>query len=189
MSSEQHLNQAMLYRDEGRYDEAIVEIQRALELRVGNTDPLRILAQTQWAAGQEAVALTTLEAWFHEQREGASETALHLARLHSLGEDHPRAVTWARAAVSLAPEDDGAWSRLAFHLLNVEDFEEARKAASEAVRLDAKDPANYLNLAVACEDLGEVAEAISAYRNILSLDPTDHDARAQLTRLIGDKAP
>ena len=188
MSSESHLNQAGVYRDEERYEEALVEIQRALELRVGYTDPLRMLAETQRAAGQEAVAIATLETWFQEQRVSASETALQLARLHSLREDYSQAVAWARAAVSLAPEDDGAWSRLAFHLLNVEDYENARKAASEAIRLDAEDPANYLNLAVACEDLGEVAEAISAYRNILSLDPTDDNARAQLTRLTGDKA-
>jgi Flp pilus assembly protein TadD len=51
---------------------------------------------------------------------------------------------------------------------------EARYRFERAVKLDDKNPAAHNNLAVACEQLGDFAQAQAAYEAARSLRPKDH---------------
>ncbi|MGV3719779.1 MAG: tetratricopeptide repeat protein [Actinomycetota bacterium] len=183
MSSEAHLQRAVLYRDEGRFAEAFAEIALATEARVGYDDALGILAHTQLAAGDRDAAIATLERKLTAHRESAIETAIKLARYNSISHNYAAAAHWARLAVSLDPTDAFSQSMLACHLLGVEDYAGAEAAATEAVRLEPDDSSHYLNLAVAYEDQGKIEEAIDAYQTIIRLDPTDENAPEQLARI------
>src|ERR1700746_4050870 len=96
---------------------------------------------------------------------------------------------WAEASdrflnvLKLSPTNGEAWLELSWCLAETEHWEECEMAARRGNEFFPDTGAVWGNLAMALEKLGRSAEAISAVRTALRLDPQDSRCQELLNRL------
>jgi adenylate cyclase len=104
---------------------------------------------------------------------------------------YDKAITWAKRAVTLSPNDSDNIALLAVTLMNVEKVEEAIPLFKKAIRLNPFPPAYYLDsLGWAYRKAGQYEEAIKALKRALAINPKMYMAHlnliANLSRLGRD---
>jgi Flp pilus assembly protein TadD len=97
----------------------------------------------------------------------------------------------ALEALALADPDDGVVrKKLAQMALAADDFENARKWATETIHCDVMDVEAHKMLAAAYTGLKQPAEALFEHETLVKLEPDDAEAWAGLlraARTVGDK--
>ncbi len=142
-------------REEGRAEEAVASLELALALDRGPA------------------------------RETAVEAAAALAGVRSGRGDHPEALEAAGTAVSLGPENAGAWSALGRARLAGGEAGPAVAAFERAARLDPGSPERADELGAAQLASGQVAAAEASFVRALTLDPDYAPAREHLAAARG----
>ncbi len=142
-------------REEGRAEEAVASLELALALDRGPA------------------------------RETAVEAAAALAGVRSGRGDHSEALEAAGTAVSLGPENAGAWSALGRARLAGGEAGPAVAAFERAARLDPGSPERADELGAAQLASGQVAAAEASFVRALTLDPDYAPAREHLAAARG----
>jgi tetratricopeptide (TPR) repeat protein len=97
-----------------------------------------------------------------------------------------RALTEAKQACSLRPDNALCYRALTNALLATNQPQEALKAAQEAVRLRPWDAATQIDLGRAFDAAGDWTNAVAAYRKSLEFDPANPDATCNLAAILAE---
>lgn len=104
----------------------------------------------------------------------------HIESLHKLGVLYMHKQMYSSASavfkeLTMLKNDSKNFSHLGLALFNLNDFEEAKKAYHEAVKLDDKRPQRYVSLAQVYKALKQDHLALIALDKALDLDPKNID--------------
>ena len=157
----------------GKYDLAVQEFQRALQLDANNAEAYQQISRAYEYLGRSTEA------------ENALNKAIALRPeywdLHnSLGSFYYRQHDWAKAAkafrnvIELTPDNSAAYSNLGVVLSHMDDKAGARRMYEKSIELSPTYNA-YSNLAGIYYNAGEWGKAAAAYEKSLKLN--DHDYR------------
>ncbi len=169
-SADDHMDQGMEYVEQGAYEEAIAEFERAIELEPDNPGARRNLGTvyielTQWeeaaAAYEKAIEL---DPDFGEAYGDLVGAYFYLDRI-------PEALEAGEKAVELAPDYATAHNNLGAVYANQGDLEAAIAEWEQAIELDPSDPMPHNNLGIVYRQQGEFDMAIAAYKKAIELDP------------------
>ena len=130
-------------------------------------------------AGRLQPAIAALHGILLRARDNAGAELL-LADAHGKLGVLEQAVTHARRATELAPNDPRAQGLLAALLLKTGQYEAALAPFEQASRLDPKNAGVWANLGVALHRLGRARQARDAFGKAVSLAPDNPKLRAQL---------
>jgi len=176
-------NLAMALMEEGKTDEAIKKMTRAVNLvpdspRVNYNLGYILLqkGEVEAAIGQFQKAIQLNPQFFlaHYDLAGA------LMQSGKLDD----AVSHYRTALDLSPNDGNVLKDLANAMVAQGRISEALVFYSKALKLDPRDPDVYNNLGVAMTLQGRFEEAVRYFRMALQLDPDFVDASKNLTRAL-----
>ena len=164
--------QALAYFDEESYEEAIEELEAAIEL-----DP-----DTPWlhmSAGWAHIMLDDCDEAAVEY-EMVAETYpwldgghLGLALVAMCNDEPDEALVHAEEAVALHPYSVVHRSTLALVLVALEDLDKAEAAIEEALEIDPEDPFLFSRLAFVALQQGRSRDAIEYLEHAVALDPDE----------------
>ncbi len=182
-NSEAFSGLGLTYYSLGVYDTAVAHYLRVVESEPVDPWPQYNLAVTFDAAGRRAEADAAMrQAW--ELVAGDPEVCIAMARaLTAQGRDPDFAISVARHASELAPEDAEAHDVLASALFSAGRYESARGAAQEAVRLMPEAPEHHYCLGQIQQALGNLSSAKGSFLRAVHLSPDFEEAREALRRL------
>jgi len=164
--------------------DAIAPLRRALEAGV-HADAAGIdLVRALGAAGERDEAIRVLERLRPVADD--AERYVTLARLAVQLQEPRLAEMFSRTALASRPGLAGAHAQLGASLNLTGRFADARRELEEAIRLDSRDAASHVGLAVADANLGQLVEARAHIDAALQLDPGS--AQARRVRLALDQA-
>jgi tetratricopeptide (TPR) repeat protein len=168
-------NLALLYQRQGRSDDAIACLGRALEHAPAHTEMRLLRGRIRWDRGDDAAALEDFEGVETDERAFrwrarilARQRRFAQARhcLAALGDKTDSELSSLRGAVALAfGELDEAVAQLRSSM--------EQQATAEAA----------MNLSIACEARGDRQAALAAAAEALRLAPSDRDARGRFAQL------
>ncbi len=165
-----HTNLGIALAEEGRVDEAIAYLRRALDLNANQPDvPYNLaLALTQAGRLDEAAAyhLRALELDPHHAR-----ARRHLAGILLQRGRFDEAIDQFRRLVDMAPEDVNALYNLGSLLAQQGKTDEAIAHLGRAVKLQPDNVEALNNLGNALDERGRIDEAITHYRRALQYKP------------------
>lgn len=168
----------------GRHDEALAAIAPVLATEPANGYALCLRAQALLQLDRPAEARLSAEGAI--QLDPAAEWPVRLLSiaLRELGEQ-TRAVDLAAASVRMEPN---LWEPRAILALALSEAKvsrhRARRVALTAVRLAPNEPQPYFVLGLVADRLGRFADAETAYRHALRLDPQHAAARNNLSVIL-----
>ena len=161
-----------------------------------------------YAAAQEALRLAPSDPWIHIVAAWSAETtgrgpearrlirsaidldpdnpSGHQGAAQILAKDpstRPAAITSARVAIELAPEDAATWIAAGNASLHAERIDDARMYFEYALQLDPGNRVATRNLAVVRDAGDEVVHAMDLLTGLIRLDPADHDTRDRIDSL------
>ena len=174
------VSQADALRAIGRYDDAIVLMQRALTIDPENYGSFVTLGLAQLGAATPKAALDTASRAAALRPEAAVPHRIRASAYRSLGRKR-EALDEANRVVTLEPDFATSHQLLAEMLAISRKRNEAVKAAAHAISLDPESAAAYETLGFAlmhAKRRGPEAEA--ALRTALALDPARSTARFNL---------
>jgi tetratricopeptide (TPR) repeat protein len=163
------LIEAQSFADTGNLSDAEKAVRRYLADHANSADGHYLLGYVLFRQGNPKASL-------EEYREGAhyrTPSALDLEVMgcdYFLMEDYPAADQWLTKSLELDPGDAQARFYLGRTKYNEKRFDEAVRAFTECMKLDAKNVKAADNLGLAYEGLGKTEEALAAYRNAVALD-------------------
>lgn len=112
------------------------------------------------------------------------EAYRHLGVLHASSGARVAAVSAARRACQLAPEDPKCWCALGQVHALLGEFGDAARCFAEAVEVDAGYADGWHNLGTMMKQLGHREAALAALKNALLIDATRADTYANLGTLL-----
>ena len=160
--------QGLQHRQQGRMDEAIVALQKAVELDPQSLSGHVLLGWTQHLTGEEDAAAAALK-----QALALDET--HVPALNALGIVYlvdgqlQAAVKTHHRAAELKPDNEIAYYNLSLAYQRLGDDPQAVATAEKATELEPGNPHPWVALAIAHWDTNPEA-AKQAYRQALQLD-------------------
>jgi protein O-GlcNAc transferase len=169
-----HLLGMALFR-EGKFDQSIEEVQRAVELAPGRSLFRRNLGAVLAGAGRYADAVAAIQSALllgSNFPEAWNNLAIALEAIGRLDE----AIDAADRAIRLRPEFADAHSNRGNSLLKSGRYDEAVAAYHKALQLQPLLPKTYHNLSYALRALGRGADAIAAARHAIELQPNYAEA-------------
>jgi Flp pilus assembly protein TadD len=173
-SAGEYRQQGLSLRDQGRYSEAIVALQKSVELEPSNLLGRVTLGWTQHKAGQQADATTTLT-------ETLSLNPFEVPTLNALGIVYlvdgklGNAIAAHSWAALLKPDNEIAFYNLSLAFERVKQYDWAVAAAKEAAKLEPDNPHPPVAEAIAHWGNGEVERAKTAFQQAIALDPRYND--------------
>ena len=156
--------------------DAIAPLRRALDAGVHADEAGADLVRALGAAGERDEAIRVLE----RLRPVAADDAVRCVALAALAVQlqEPRlAERFSRAALASRPDLAGAHAQLGASFNLAGRFADARGELEEAIRLDSRDAASHVGLAVADANLGQMLDARAHIDAALRLDPASAQAR------------
>jgi tetratricopeptide (TPR) repeat protein len=176
---EHNLGQAM--GDSGRYDEAAVHFEKALQIDPNFYDGLVSLGVTREFQGRLPEAIQYFQAAIHSQPDTAkAHVQLGLALWKQ--NDHQAALEEMRRASQLAPEDEDIRADFGIALELVDRLPEAMEQFHEALRMNPNDAETHNNLGLALLASGKARESIPEFETALRLKPELKGAADNLRR-------
>lgn len=176
-----HDSMASVYIESGRYAEALVECQKALEL-----DPNYNAFHNLWAAyhnlGNYYLAEQTARKYL-QRFPGRSQPHQALALTMIAHGDYAGAEQELLAAISLQPEDGRPHLLLGGIYQKNDDKQRAEEEFKEAIRLAPYMIAGYEKLGMMLENEKREDEAIAIYREALKINPNYLSCQLRLNRL------
>ena len=154
-----------------RLDEARTLLGRLLGTEPQNAAALTLLASAHLEAGEPAAALEAADRAAALAPDVDGPQRLRSLALQQLGDDDG-AISAARAAVEVAPENWQSFGRLAIALsVGKRDPAEALVAANHAVELAPHTPGSHYSLGVVYAEQRKHTEAERCFREALALNP------------------
>ena len=95
----------------------------------------------------------------------------------------PEALRLCDLAVATQSNLPNIYNRRGAVLMKMIRHKEAKMAFEQALRLDPQNTSYMFNLALAYENLGDVAVAMDTLHRVLSIDPTHQLAKSELRKL------
>jgi tetratricopeptide (TPR) repeat protein len=152
----------------GDYQRAEAQLRRASDVIPGEVESRMILAWLREQQGRADEALTLLAA-IRDSAPDDVRAQLSIATAYVRLGQFDEAERAFRHVIELSPQEAGAYAALANLCLSSDrKLEEARQLLQHAVRLDG-DPTYYLQLAAACQKLGDQAGARAAAEQAANL--------------------
>ena len=180
---------ASVYFAEGKIDEAIEELERAVDMEPKYARAWLNLGSCWLKLGKKRKAIV----FFKEAIELNSDpltTAVayyNIACIEAADSEHKLAFHSYNLALKLLPGYFNIHYGKGIALMNLDRDDEAIPAFEEAIRLKPDYPSAHLGLASAHHRLGNVPNARKAYEAALRLDPDVEDAERGLAALQGKK--
>lgn len=167
----------------GRYDEAVICLERAAALAPGNGDVKLALAHAMLSRGdiEEARSITEAAA---RREPGNARAFLQLGAIDLALQDRPAAETALLRALELTPEDPDTLRNLSALLVERGRFEEALGLAERAHLRAPLDSAGLLHLAYCRAAAGLWPQAEAACRKLIAYAPAHLGAREVLARVL-----
>lgn len=180
---------ARIYIEQGFYENAIKNAQKAIEINPDNLNAVYYLAKAASEAGNFGLADETFKTLV-KRNPGDFEGRYEYGKMLANKGDHEGALVQFEEAIRLAPE--GAESRIGagLELARLKRLGEAVDQFREAVRLDPENLKGNFYLALAASQTGQNALAIEQYGKYLSLapeDPVGHLNLGKLYALTGNR--
>lgn len=182
-----HRLRAIKLRREGKLDQALAEIQRALELRRDYPAGYYNLAAIKMDFGRLDEAEVAwrkaieLKPDYHQAWAGLSANLRRQAR-------HDDAIAAARKAVEIAPESPDARLTLATALYLARKFTDAGTEFEKCLQLDPKNVLALNNYGNLLADTDRPTQAAKCYRRALKLDPDQIEVLANLANVLKSQA-
>ncbi|MGL5081212.1 MAG: tetratricopeptide repeat protein [Microcoleaceae cyanobacterium] len=168
-NAREHRQLGLQYRDQGRYKEAISELQKSVALDPQNLSGQVILGWTFHLDGQEEAAIQALQT-------ALAQDPAHVPALNALGivylvkGDLEQAVNIHRRAVELDPENEIGYYNLSLAYHRLQNYDQAIANATRATELEPNNPHSWVALAIATWSQGEKLSAQQAYQQATELD-------------------
>lgn len=185
-----YFNLALLQEDEGDYEAALRNAQRALSLDSENLDYRYLVGSYLVKTGRNEKALSHLRVivgkrpWHHGSHYNLGQALVRLGREEE-GKEYLEQAEQARAQQAKVehmentrnsmPDDPYTHAALAFALRRAGRYNDAMHAYKVALYLQPQSVEIQNNLANLCLIRGDTTEAIINYRAILQRDPTQLD--------------
>ena len=176
---EHNLGQAM--GDSGRYDEAAMHFEKALQMDPNFYDALVGLGVTREFQGRLPEAIQYLQAAIHSQPD-TPKAHVQLGLALWKQNDHQAALEEMRRASQLAPEDEDIRADFGIALELVDRLPEAIVQFHEALRMNPNDAETHNNLGLALLASGKARESIPEFETALRLKPELKGAADNLRR-------
>ncbi|HJZ78439.1 MAG TPA: tetratricopeptide repeat protein [Vicinamibacterales bacterium] len=167
------LGETLLEADRPR--DAVAPLQRAFDAGVHANEAGIDLVRALGAAGERDEAVRVLER-VRPAAENDAEQWVALAQLAVQLQDPRLAETFSRKALAARAGFAAAHAQLGASFNLSGRFADARRELDEAIRLDPRDVASHVGLAVAEANLGRMAEARAQIEEALRLDPRSDQA-------------
>jgi tetratricopeptide (TPR) repeat protein len=166
----------------GRLDEAERRLRDHLTLSVGDTEAMRLLAETYERQGRFADAETLLVRAL-EREPSHHGMRFTLANVLFQQQKAPEALPHLERLLALDPADPAYRNLLAGCLALVGDFDRAIEINQALLTAFPRQPRIWLNHGHALRTVGRRAEAVEAYRRAIALSPSLGDAYWSLANL------
>jgi Flp pilus assembly protein TadD len=167
--------QGLSLRAQERYPEAIAALQQSVELEPKNLSGRVLLGWTQHKAGQaDAAANTLLDTFYLNPFDVPTLNALGIVYL--VGGKLDSAVATHGWAAILKPNNEIAYYNLSLAFERLGQYDWAVAAAKEAAKLEPSNPHPLLAEAIAHLGNRETANAQTAYRQAIEIDPRYSDS-------------
>ncbi|MHC4913422.1 MAG: protein kinase domain-containing protein, partial [Planctomycetota bacterium] len=156
---------------------ALLELAETADVEALPVRSLDLLGLSLEEAGERAAAVDLLRRAVHRH---PSDFWLRQHLTNSLSKVRPRkhaeALVHATAALALRPKAPGIWSSIAVARAGLGEWEEARSALEEALRLKPETAWVVFEWAQALVRDGRLEEAVKEYQRAIDRDPTYHPA-------------
>ncbi len=176
-----HFGRGLVYAAQGRSEQAIQEMQRALALQPDLAVAHKELGRIFWAQRQFQLAETHYRKAIELEPEMAS-AYLGLGLNFASQRDFPNALEQFQRAIELAPDLPSAYHSLGQTYAWMGDLPKAIEAYQTAIRLEPNNPAPYYELGVAYMQLKDYPKAVSALENVVKLQPRHKSAHYNLAQ-------
>ncbi len=163
-------NLGLAMGDSGRYDEAAMHFERALQMDPTFYDALVALGGTREFQGRLPEAIQYFRAAIRSQPD---TPRAHVQLGHALWKqnDHEGALEEMRRASQLAPDDEDIRADFGIALELVDRLPEAIEQFHEALRMNPNDAETHNNLGLALLASGKARESIPEFETALRLKP------------------
>lgn len=174
-SASEYRQLGLSYRDQGRYDDAIVALQKAVELEPNSLLGRVLLGWTQHKAGQNAEAAETLlQSFYRDLFDVPTLNALGIVYLVS--DQLPNAIAAHTWAATLKPDNEIAYYNLSLAFERIGQYDWAIVTAKEAAKLEPSNPHPSVAEAIAHWGNRDMKLAQQTYQQAIELDPRYADA-------------
>ncbi len=165
-----HMLLGDLYRQAGKYDQAIAEFQAALQL-TSDAHAYELLASAQWAAGDASASKSWQTALALRQKQPADSAAaqISLGDVYLNNGDYDRALASFQAAQKLAPDDASAQRGLGNAYSAKKDWDAAERAYKQWIALAPQDADAHLFLGLMYAELNRNGSALAELKQAASL--------------------
>jgi tetratricopeptide (TPR) repeat protein len=165
--------------DKGRFDEAIQQYQKALEIDPGNRDPLNNIGWDLAAKGKYAEAVPYFEQALKAQP-GFFEAHYNLGKAYEKLGKIQEANEHYRKVLIAKPDHAAALNNLADAMASRGQFAEAIPFYQASLKAKPEEPVPHYDYANALSRLGRTDDAIDQYRTAVQLKPDYAQARNDL---------
>jgi protein O-mannosyl-transferase len=174
-------NLGLAMGDSGRYDEAAVHFEKALQMDPNFYDALVGLGATREFQGRLPEAIQYFQAAIRS-RPDTPKAHVQLGRALWKQNDHQAALEEMRRASQLAPEDEDIRADFGIALELVDRLPEAIEQFHEALRMNPNDAETHNNLGLALLASGKAQESVPEFETALRLKPELKGAADNLRR-------
>lgn len=171
----------------GQADQAEMACQQVLAVWPGQADAMHLLGLMAHAFGNLDLAIAHMRKACEAPR-APSVYFSNFAEICRQGGLHAEGERAARRAVTLDPQQAGAWNNLGILLQEQGRFEESRQCLARALALVPDDPQAHNNLANTCKHLGLLAEAERHWTRAIALAPDYAEPHSNLANLLTGQA-
>jgi tetratricopeptide (TPR) repeat protein len=171
----------------GRFAEALVAIERAIEIDPGSYDIHRNRADVLLGLGRWREALEDIERWAGSRpgvRAIPEYWGMRACALVNLGETDEALRSYEKA-LSMAPRCAPCHAGKALVLLRQERFEEAVAAADRTIEIDPAHAGAWNTRGSALDRLGKHAEALATFEKAVALAPRDPGVHYNRALMLG----
>jgi tetratricopeptide (TPR) repeat protein len=114
---------------------------------------------------------------------GNTSTLFYIGKIEHEAGEYARATASYRKLLEVEPRNVQAWYNLGVSELSNKNVTEARRAFEKTVELDPKSEQGWYNLTFAAEQLRDANAAITAARQLASINPAKEEYKARLSAL------
>jgi tetratricopeptide (TPR) repeat protein len=176
---QKYLESGSKYFERGRYREAAIEYENAIQIDKGYADAhhqlaLAYMKQAIWNGAYQELSKTV------ELQPANTKAELELGNLLLAGRQFKQAQFWAETALGHDADSADAHVLLANADAGLQNLEESLREMQKAIELAPDQPRSYVNLAILQLDAKDAVAAEQNFQKALSLDPKSITARLAL---------